>query len=77
MRATLHNFAKNLDVTDLRWMPDDGFSIGRLRIELLSGLTVALALVPEAQRNRACICQRCIQSFVADPPGFAARFSRR
>ncbi|HBT57020.1 MAG TPA: hypothetical protein DEA92_07795, partial [Pseudomonas sp.] len=24
-----------------------------------------LALVPEAQRNRACICQRCIQSFVA------------
>ncbi|MEE2800170.1 MAG: cysteine-rich CWC family protein [Pseudomonadota bacterium] len=36
-----------------------------------------LALVPEAQRNRACICQRCIQSFVADPPGFAARFSRR
>ena len=48
MRATLHNFAKNLDVTDLRWMPDDGFSIGRLRIELLSGLTVALALVPEA-----------------------------
>ncbi|HBB85858.1 MAG TPA: sodium-independent anion transporter [Sulfitobacter sp.] len=48
MRATLHNFTKNLDVTDLRWMPDDGFSIGRLRIELLSGLTVALALVPEA-----------------------------
>ena len=48
MSATLHNFAKNLDVTDLRWMPDDGFSIGRLRIELLSGLTVALALVPEA-----------------------------
>ncbi len=48
MRATLHNFAKNLDMTDLRWMPDDGFSIGRLRIELLSGLTVALALVPEA-----------------------------
>ena len=47
-RATLHNFAKNLDVTDLRWMPEDGFSIGRLRIELLSGLTVALALVPEA-----------------------------
>ncbi|UWR34320.1 SulP family inorganic anion transporter [Sulfitobacter sp. W027] len=48
MRATLHNFAKNLDVTDLRWMPDEGFSVGRLRIELLSGLTVALALVPEA-----------------------------
>ncbi|SFE43673.1 sulfate permease, SulP family [Sulfitobacter brevis] len=48
MRATLHAFAKNLDVTDLRWMPDEKFSAGRLRIELLSGLTVALALVPEA-----------------------------
>ena len=47
-RATLHSFAKNLDVTDLRWMPEDGFSVSRLRIELLSGLTVALALVPEA-----------------------------
>ncbi|MEP2757846.1 MAG: SulP family inorganic anion transporter [Hyphomicrobiales bacterium] len=35
-------------MTDLRWMPDDGFSPTRLRIELLSGLTVALALVPEA-----------------------------
>lgn len=41
-------FTKNLNVTDLRWMPGDGFSPGRLRIELLSGLTVALALVPEA-----------------------------
>ncbi|MFT6676283.1 MAG: SulP family sulfate permease [Sulfitobacter sp.] len=46
--SLLHSFTKNLDVTDLRWMPEDGFSIGRLRIELLSGLTVALALVPEA-----------------------------
>ena len=47
-RASLRNFARNLDVTDLRWMPQDGFSPSRLRIELLSGLTVALALVPEA-----------------------------
>ena len=47
MRATLAAFTKNMDVTDLRWM-DDGFSVSRLRIELLSGLTVALALVPEA-----------------------------
>ncbi|MBM1631287.1 SulP family inorganic anion transporter [Sulfitobacter mediterraneus] len=46
--SLLHSFTKNLEVTDLRWMPEDGFSIGRLRIELLSGLTVALALVPEA-----------------------------
>jgi SulP family sulfate permease len=47
-RSLFHTFTKNLEVTDLRWMPEDGFSIGRLRIELLSGLTVALALVPEA-----------------------------
>ncbi|MFK7745527.1 MAG: SulP family inorganic anion transporter [Roseobacter sp.] len=47
-RTSFSSFAKNLDVTDLRWMPEDGFSLGRLRIELLSGLTVALALVPEA-----------------------------
>lgn len=47
MRATLAAFTKNIDVTDLRWM-DEGFTFGRLRIELLSGLTVALALVPEA-----------------------------
>ena len=48
MRATFAAFTKSLNVTDLRWMPEDGFSVGRLRIELLSGLTVALALVPEA-----------------------------
>jgi SulP family sulfate permease len=47
-RSVFHSFTKNLDVTDLRWMPGEGFSPGRLRIELLSGLTVALALVPEA-----------------------------
>ncbi|MDG1069196.1 MAG: SulP family inorganic anion transporter, partial [Sulfitobacter sp.] len=29
-------------------MGEDGFSVSRMRIELLSGLTVALALVPEA-----------------------------
>ncbi|GAB5437277.1 SulP family inorganic anion transporter [Falsiruegeria mediterranea] len=47
-RALLASFASRLDYPDLRWMPDEGFSIGRIRIELLSGLTVALALVPEA-----------------------------
>ncbi len=47
-RASLRNFARNLNVTDLRWMPQDGFTPSRLRVELLSGLTVALALVPEA-----------------------------
>ena len=47
-RSTFRSFAKNLNVTDLRWMPGEGLSPSRLRIELLSGLTVALALVPEA-----------------------------
>ena len=48
VRTTFRSFTKNLDVTDLRWMPGEPFSASRLRIELLSGLTVALALVPEA-----------------------------
>ena len=48
VRSAFRSFTRNLQVTDLRWMPEDGFSPGRLRIELLSGLTVALALVPEA-----------------------------
>ncbi len=47
-RAILASFAKRLAIPDLRWMPDEGFSPSRVRIELLSGLTVALALVPEA-----------------------------
>ena len=47
-RAILASFANRLAMPDLRWMPDEGFTMGRLRIELLSGLTVALALVPEA-----------------------------
>ncbi len=47
-RALLASFAKRLAIPDLRWMPDEGLTASRLRIELLSGLTVALALVPEA-----------------------------
>ena len=47
-KAILASFANRLVMPDLRWMPDDGLSIGRIRIELLAGLTVALALVPEA-----------------------------
>ncbi|MGY3439218.1 MULTISPECIES: SulP family inorganic anion transporter [unclassified Marinovum] len=47
-RALLASFAKGSAMPDLRWMPDEGLSVGRIRIELLSGLTVALALVPEA-----------------------------
>ncbi|AXI45738.1 sodium-independent anion transporter [Sulfitobacter sp. SK012] len=53
VRSIFHSFtqnltSKNMDITDLRWMHEDGFSVARVRIELLSGLTVALALVPEA-----------------------------
>ncbi|QJF50584.1 SulP family inorganic anion transporter [Roseobacter ponti] len=47
-KTTFRSFAKNLEVTDLRWAPKEGLTPARLRIELLSGLTVALALVPEA-----------------------------
>ncbi|EEE36488.1 sulfate transporter family protein [Rhodobacteraceae bacterium KLH11] len=47
-RALLASFANRLAKPDLRWMPDEGLTVSRLRIELLSGLTVALALVPEA-----------------------------
>jgi sulfate permease, SulP family len=47
-RAILGAFANHITPPDLRWMPDEGFTFTRLRIELLSGLTVALALVPEA-----------------------------
>ena len=47
-KAILASFANRLVMPDLRWMPDEGLSVGRIRIELLAGLTVALALVPEA-----------------------------
>ncbi|WP_171125652.1 MULTISPECIES: SulP family inorganic anion transporter [unclassified Ruegeria] len=47
-RAMLASFASRIAKPDLRWVPDEGLTVSRLRIELLSGLTVALALVPEA-----------------------------
>ena len=47
-RALLASFANRLAVSDLHLMSGDRMSLDRLRIELLSGLTVALALVPEA-----------------------------
>ncbi|MGR3616787.1 MAG: SulP family inorganic anion transporter [Paracoccaceae bacterium] len=40
--------ANRISPPNLSIMQDEGFSLGRLRIEILSGLTVALALVPEA-----------------------------
>ncbi|SEG34297.1 hypothetical protein SAMN05421751_13612 [Jhaorihella thermophila] len=37
-----------LAIPDLRWVPDTRLSPALMRVELLSGLTLALALVPEA-----------------------------
>ena len=47
-KALLASFASRLDLPDLRIVPKGGFSLDLLRVELLAGLTVALALVPEA-----------------------------
>jgi SulP family sulfate permease len=45
--AFFSSFAK-LTMSELSLLNDEGLSVARLRTELLSGLTVALALVPEA-----------------------------
>ncbi|TMV15028.1 SulP family inorganic anion transporter [Arenibacterium halophilum] len=47
-RAILASFARRLASQDLTLFSDERLTPARLRIELLSGLTVALALVPEA-----------------------------
>ncbi len=47
-KAILASFAKRIDLPDLSLGSDEKLTPGRLRIELLAGLTVALALVPEA-----------------------------
>ena len=47
-RAMLASFANRLALPDLSLLPPERLTPSRLRIELLAGLTVALALVPEA-----------------------------
>jgi len=47
-RALLASFANRVNMPDLSLSPTEKLTPGRLRIELLAGLTVALALVPEA-----------------------------
>lgn len=47
-RTLLADWAKRFDLSELSLTPGERLSPTRLRIELLSGLTVALALVPEA-----------------------------
>ena len=46
-KSILASFAGRLSVPEIS-LRGDGLSLGRVRIELLAGLTVALALVPEA-----------------------------
>ena len=48
MKQTLLNAFASLNKPDFNFMNDEGLSVSRVRTELLSGLTVALALVPEA-----------------------------
>ncbi|MFS4582330.1 SulP family inorganic anion transporter [Phaeobacter sp. C3_T13_0] len=47
-RAAMALLAKQISPPNLSIMQDEGFTVSRVRTELLSGLTVALALVPEA-----------------------------
>ncbi|MBQ4827394.1 SulP family inorganic anion transporter [Leisingera sp. HS039] len=47
-RAAMALLAKQISPPNLSIMQDEGFTVARVRTELLSGLTVALALVPEA-----------------------------
>ncbi|MCK0142112.1 SulP family inorganic anion transporter [Aliiroseovarius sp. F20344] len=47
-RALLASFANRIERPDLRLSPNDELTPARIKTELLSGLTVALALVPEA-----------------------------
>jgi len=44
----LLNFADSISFNAQNYIPRDGFSFSLFRIEILAGLTVALALVPEA-----------------------------
>jgi hypothetical protein len=34
-----------------------------------------LALVPEHQQRKACICLTCLQAYIADPLDFTRKFS--
>jgi len=47
-RPAFAAFAKRIDMPDLRIAPTGGLTPDSIRVELLAGLTVALALVPEA-----------------------------
>ena len=48
IKTTLSSFAKSIGFNSQNYIPKEGASFSLFRIEVLSGLTVALALVPEA-----------------------------
>ena len=48
IKTTLSSFAKSIGFNAQNYIPKEGASFSLFRIEVLSGLTVALALVPEA-----------------------------
>ncbi|WP_415295671.1 SulP family inorganic anion transporter [Candidatus Pelagibacter sp. Uisw_113] len=48
IKTTLSSFAKSIGFNSQDYIPKEGVSFSLFRIEVLSGLTVALALVPEA-----------------------------
>jgi SulP family sulfate permease len=48
IKTTLSSFAKSIGFNSQNYIPVEGASFSLFRIEVLSGLTVALALVPEA-----------------------------
>ncbi|MDB9807719.1 SulP family inorganic anion transporter [Candidatus Pelagibacter sp.] len=48
IKTTLSSFAKSIGFNAQNYIPKEGVSFSLFRIEILSGLTVALALVPEA-----------------------------
>ena len=48
IKTTLTSFAKSIGFNSQNYIPKEGVSFSLFRIEILSGLTVALALVPEA-----------------------------
>lgn len=48
IKTTLSSFAKSIGFNAQNYIPKEGASFSLFRVEVLSGLTVALALVPEA-----------------------------
>ena len=48
IKTTISQFAKSIGFNKDEYIPKEGISFSLFKIEILSGLTVSLALVPEA-----------------------------